>query len=423
MAALTLKEGKLYRYGSGLLSFKKGWKQCYAVLSSDSILKLYKDQNLTKELAELNLDALVLWLTFGKDAEKFQPPKPSSSDDADILSAVVETKSFIAVPKDKTRDNIVWLAAENQNSLRSWIRAIALSVKDKSKPPVLGSKRGDYSKLIEQIQRHFDIKDVADAEDWEIYWLYSIIGVDLSNFQEDPAGPEVENGVNILRRIRSNMSDDDNSDPEGIISSDPYRKSLIEELGYVDILIEQQNKDFEENDKDFHENDKSFDQKNKTFVEVHKNFDEKRENFANFEETKKIFNEIDKTFDEIYPTEIKIVILRKFDDGLIENEKEYQEEILRRKRLEKEKFDEILRQKQLENEKFASFSPKTEEKSTENEKESLILTENKEKFQFSPTPVGEIQQLQLNEEKSTQKTKITFTTYLEIPIGASPRHF
>lgn len=198
--SVTLKEGRLLRYGSdgGLLSFKKGWKECYGVLTEDSNLKLYKDQTLTSKVAELYFDASVLWLAFGKDAEKYDPPKVSSSDEFSPVGIALSSKNYIAVPKDKNRDSILWFAAYDKESLHSWIRAIASSVKNMSKPPILGTKRADYRTILQQLRDHFKIDDTA--EEWEVYWLYSVIGGSFNSGADE---------IYSLYKQRTNLSDDD----------------------------------------------------------------------------------------------------------------------------------------------------------------------------------------------------------------------
>uniref|UniRef100_A0A915HJH4 PH domain-containing protein n=1 Tax=Romanomermis culicivorax TaxID=13658 RepID=A0A915HJH4_ROMCU len=165
-----LHEGLLYRHITETFFKKAYWKDCWAVLQSDGLLKIYKDKNdvddKQKAALELDLKQLVLYLAFGDDARKLNPPKIRDESFHD-------TPNLIAIPKDKDRQTIHWLFAPTNSDLMLWIKNVAESVSYHTKPPLLGLKRGDEEKIIDLVKKEFALGD--NPNEWQVYWLSLII--------------------------------------------------------------------------------------------------------------------------------------------------------------------------------------------------------------------------------------------------------
>lgn len=193
-------EGLLYRHIAETFFKKAYWKDCWAVLQSSGILKIYKDKDdvddQQKSALELDLKPLVLYLAFGDDAQKLNPPKVRDERFQD-------TPNMIAIPKDKDRQIIHWFFAPTNSDFMLWIQNVAKSVSYYTKPPLMGSKRGDEEKIIDAVKEEFSLDD--NPNEWQIYWLNLI----MSARKKGRVQPATIARVGSLSKTSENLREDD----------------------------------------------------------------------------------------------------------------------------------------------------------------------------------------------------------------------
>jgi len=140
-------QGTLFRYVPERFLKRGYWKASFATLTEDGHLLLHKDESpKSKQSISIDLSPIVLYLAFGEDAEKFSPPKLDLGDNTEKTTTGqkgLHVENLIAVPHDKNCQQITWLCASDQTSLRAWLRTLSVALRNKGNPPCLTMKRGD----------------------------------------------------------------------------------------------------------------------------------------------------------------------------------------------------------------------------------------------------------------------------------------
>uniref|UniRef100_A0A914Q7G0 PH domain-containing protein n=1 Tax=Panagrolaimus davidi TaxID=227884 RepID=A0A914Q7G0_9BILA len=126
MDSRKLKDGPLKRYKSGLLGSK--WKDCYAVLYSDSTLSWFDERGDSRPVASVLLKDVVPYICVGILTDRMPIRRPQLPSGASV-------HHLVAIGMDPRAEKVHWLLFGSDNDLESWFQEIVKTLPKPANPP------------------------------------------------------------------------------------------------------------------------------------------------------------------------------------------------------------------------------------------------------------------------------------------------
>lgn len=120
------KEGSLQRYSKSFLSNK--WKDCYAVLFSDSTLCLYNEKGDSRPAESIFLQNVVPYICVGMMTDRMPVRRPH-------LPQGVSINRLVGVGMDPKAEKVHWLLFHSESDLENWFNEIMQLLPKPTNPP------------------------------------------------------------------------------------------------------------------------------------------------------------------------------------------------------------------------------------------------------------------------------------------------
>jgi hypothetical protein len=126
MDSRKLKEGTIKRYKTGLLSSK--WKDCHAVLFSDSTLSWYNEKGDSRPVESILLKDVVPYICVGQMTDRMPTRRPQ-------LPQGHSVHHLVGIGMDPRAEKVHWFLFASDSDLESWFGEIVKTLPKPATPP------------------------------------------------------------------------------------------------------------------------------------------------------------------------------------------------------------------------------------------------------------------------------------------------
>uniref|UniRef100_A0A915ECB4 PH domain-containing protein n=1 Tax=Ditylenchus dipsaci TaxID=166011 RepID=A0A915ECB4_9BILA len=135
MDVRKIKEGSLQRFKTSFLSNK--WKDCYAILFSDSALCIYNERGDSRPAETILVKNVAPYICVGPMTDRMPVRRPSLPQGASI-------NRLVGIGMDPKAEKVHWLLFPSEADLENWFNEIMSVLPKPANPPAAAAQQSPY---------------------------------------------------------------------------------------------------------------------------------------------------------------------------------------------------------------------------------------------------------------------------------------